>query len=278
MSECSVFKKHANNANGELEVCSDEQIIEKIKKETRSANLEEIKQKTGCQTEECIYSSPLVISIIGEEAAEHQLLKNFKVKGPWNTTEWLNNEHIDNILYQAAEFLPVFHHVKFQMLDFEETKTELSRLDIILRYKEGYNYIGVILNTDKSTGVGEHWFAIFIKMMPNHPTSNKRVPTDNNPSSVIIEYFNSSGNNPRKEVTEWMMKQKYLLISKGIQAKIVHVCKYQIQKSQTECGCFSLFYIYSRLNGISADKFNRSHEGFSDAAMIKFRKKLFGPE
>lgn len=274
MSECSLF-----NTSGKLEFCSDKRIIEKLKQKTNSANLNELKQKTNCQTEKCMYKSPLVISVIGEKEAEYQSLKNFKVKGPYNTTEWLNNDHIDNILYQAAEFMPVFHHIKFQMIDFEETRTELSNLDIISKYKKGYKYIGVILNTDKSTGKGEHWFAIFIKMMPNSSqTSSNRVQTSDNPSSVTIEYFNSSGNDPRKEVTKWMVKQKYLLISKGIRVNIIHVCKYQIQYSATECGCFSLFYIYSRLNGISTDHFNRSHEAISDDVMVKFRKKLFGPE
>ena len=56
-------------------------------------------------------------------------------------------------------------------------------------------------------------------------------------------------------------------------AEVKKITELEIQKSHTECGVFSLIYIYSRLKGKPQNWF--AVIGIKDSHMLKFRKRLF---
>jgi hypothetical protein len=94
-----------------------------------------------------------------------------------------------------------------------------------------------------------------------------------------VEFFNSSGNNPQPEWMNWMEKTKNIL--ERITArdklpntvKIIKASSLQHQWSRTECGLYSLFYIWARLNGVPADYFE--HNTIPDQLMFEFRHHIF---
>lgn len=284
--ECSweKFRK-----KGDVSVCSSPEVIKKMsdflesmgeKLSNKNINdhgvkkeiVEKMKEKTGCSSESCAvqnkhfeeFASPFVIK---------ENLKNFKTKGPANSTEWLSNFDIDDVLNEVKKAYAdeKFWNIPFQMRDFKKnapdtnaddtTKNEnLETFDIVKKYKEGYRCFGVVINTDYSTGKGVHWFCLFVDMR-----------TDN----VTIEYFNSSGSEPLTEISAWMKKTKVLLEKEFPNKKVedLVVSKEEHQKDDHSCGVYSLYYVISRVSRIPYQYFENNL--VKDSKMHKFRNFLF---
>jgi len=198
-----------------------------------------------------------------------------KARGPVPTksgkAEWLNNNDIDDTLRKLTLVHKGFYHVPFQMIDFAGLRsddgwkvingqtispTELGTLDVLMIMKT-HTSIGVVINTDARTGPGVHWFAIYISF--------------DNP--ITIEYFNSSGNLPYPEIQEWMIKTQKLLERNGHKAVIIRPSNVVHQRSMSECGVYSLYFIWRRLNGTPYSVFN--NKSVSDRTMLEFRSRLF---
>lgn len=173
---------------------------------------------------------------------------------------WLNNSDIDKTLHSLSVAHKGFYHIPFQMIDFAGTDrfepTELGKLDILDVMKK-YTSMGVVINTDKRTGPGIHWFAIYVSF--------------DNP--ISIEYFNSGGNLPYPEIQEWMIKTQRILEDNGHKAIIIRPGNIVHQRSSSECGVYSLYYIWRRLNSAPYSQFINNR--IEDDTMFKFRNRLF---
>ena len=159
------------------------------------------------------------------------------------------------------------------MIDFYGTRslppTELATVDICKDVIDaGYNCLGVVLNTDTRSGRGKHWFCIFCDFRSSGSAQDP----------YTVEYFNSSGNPPMDPVLNWLNETAKKIChypfgqSKRHGAKVI-ASKIRHQKSETECGPYSLYYIWSRLNKVSIHEFR--NKPVPDARMIEFRKHLF---
>jgi len=207
--------------------------------------IKELMKSLNVDKESDIYQHEAFRRHVGSYKADSILKDKFKPSGPSDSTALLDNFNIDNSLGNWSkegkeEFGKNFYHVPFQMIDFMQTRTELSKLDIMQLVKDGYNCFGVILNTDVSTGGGKHWFALYGDL------AHKGTKDD----PYVLEYFNSSGYPPRTQVITWMEKVKHdMARDHGKHINIVYATHKQIQYSRTECGVWSLVYILSRLMG-----------------------------
>jgi hypothetical protein len=137
--------------------------------------------------------------------------------------------------------------------------TELGMIDL---YKDvmsrGYKTFFVVMNTDHRYNGGEHWFPIFADFR----------------GRCTLEYFNSSGNVPRAEVSAWLIKQHRILTDAGCNPTIVQLSGIVHQlTSETECGVYSLYYILCRLKKVSTDTINSRR--IPDEYMLAFRRHLF---
>ncbi len=252
---------------GDQEICSDDNILKQLSNSgspiltpiKKKEIVEKLKADTNCESESCIYTSPIIIQKLGETQTKAILESNFKSKGPYDSTTWLNNEHIDNVLRQNMEKYKNFYAIGYQMIDFKEQKTELEIINIPYELKT-YNTMGVVLNTDITEGKGKHWFAIFI---------------DARKKPYTLEFFNSSGNLPVHQVQTWLNKTQRAIKRAGKPVKIIIVSPYEIQKSDTECGVFCLWFILSRLDGVPVESFTDVNMGPGDEKMIEYRNELF---
>ncbi len=251
------------------EICSDDNVLMQLTGETPSSSIlspiakkkivEKLKADTNCESESCIYTHKDIISKLGKDTVKQILDTNFKPEGPYDSTKWLNNNNIDHVLRQNTIKYKKFYAIDYQMIDFAEKGTELATINIISKLVK-FNTIGVVLNTDIANGKGKHWFAIFI---------------DARSSPVTIEFFNSSGNLPVHQVQTFLNKTKRDIIRSGRDASIIIVSPNEMQKSDTECGVFSLWFILERLDGKHVEEFKNEIIGPGDEKMIKFRKELF---
>jgi len=259
-------------------VCSTKSDIEKMRdflKNTgihtppidRALVIEEMKKILNLDNEAAIYENRSFQNYIGYTRAKKILNTEFKPIGPASGTALLDNFNIDDTIARWAkiaqdEFGKKFYHIPFQMIDFDKTGSELSKLDVNDLIKNGYDAFGVVLNTDVSSGRGIHWFCLY-----------GDLKTD----PVRLEYFNSSGYPPKPEVQVWLERQIINLKKSGINAEYVYSTGgKQIQYSKTECGVWSLVYILSRLTDHPFHWI--AQVGANDEDMISFRSRLFRPE
>lgn len=227
--------------------------------------VEKVKKQTGCNDTVCTLSKlPESETLINE---------SLKPSGPRNTTGLLSNFNIDHSLGQWALEFDTFYPCPFAMVDFATCGDHLGTVDmksVMSGVSSGFKLLdgstrvifdcfGCVMNTDYSTGGGKHWVAIFVDCREGH-------------EPWTVEYFNSTGNPPPKQVVVWM-EETTAALSELNKTESVIVTKFDHQESQTECGNYSLYFIRCRLENVPVSFFN---EGLiSDDAMIEFRKRLF---
>jgi len=266
-NECAWYKD-------DRVICSNKSLLDKILKHdsenisvvTTSDKeiLKKLKKKMNCLDEICILKKSIENNILSRSEVVNNIKQNFKPVGPKNDIrKWLSNVNIDENLeqlerkYKESNFL----HIYFKMRDFRKhEKSPLNTLDIKKEYLEnGIRTIGVVFNTDYSTGRGIHWFACFIDM--------RKKP-------FTVEYFNSAGDSPLEEFGEWFLFMKNK-IEKDLntETKYVNVSNIDHQRDNSSCGVYSIYYIYLRLKGISYEYFKKNK--IPDELMYSFRKSIF---
>lgn len=252
------------------EICASKDVVEsmrrlvdKLSKENKDADGTEsdksvvykAKELLNCDTESCVVASKEFADIVGQSQVSKIKSEIFKPSGPWKKNDWLSNINIDQVLDQWANIYTGYHHIPFKMND---TLRNVKFDDID---KNGMHCFSVAVNTDNSSGPGVHWFCVY----GDFADKKKRK----------LEYFNSSGAKPSREVHEWLHKTKHETEKNlGDDTEIVMVHKNDLQKGMSECGLFVLFYIYSRLNEVPHSYFFKS-ESADDKTMFEFRKHVF---
>ncbi len=226
-------------------------------------------KKTRCEGKQCLNIILKETGKKNEEEVVNIYAPNYKKpKGPAKSTKLINNFNIEDILkdFSLASLNKntkftngPFYNVRFEMSDFLKSySSDLRDLDFKKLYDMGFRTFGCILNTDTWSGPGKHWVCIF--------------GTINSATNIKVEYFNSSGRTVEKypSLLEW----KDLKKKQGYNISINNVIPSSgIQRSDTECGVWCLFYIKCRLEGKPEDYFIK--EGITDEDITKGRKYLF---
>lgn len=214
-----------------------------------------------------------LIEKLPENMVSEEIL-NLKIPGP-KGTELLSNNDIDAILKQWEASFDGFFAYNFNMLDYTSHSFRNGRVrdeaDTLATIDPGtlfetYTCSACIINSDKYEGGGKHWMALFV---------------DNRGPKPTAEFFNSSGRAP---VPEWVSyleraqqgvdKVNAAKIASGEKKRCEIIHNHLVQQhSMTECGVYSLFYIWARLNGLSYAYFD-SHQVY-DLLMMEFRAHLF---
>ena len=211
------------------------------------------------------------------KTADAVLAEHFKPAGPRDSDELLSNVNIDDVLGQWAAAIPAFVPFPFAMIDTPERAADhplsaaaaegcekavgpgcFGRL-----IAKGARCFACVFNTDRIGGRGIHWFAIFV---------------DCRAAPWTIEYFNSSGRPTHPNVLRWMARARRVLSAADGAPGVESVCVSQIQhqRSDTECGLYSLYYVRCRLDGVPFSRFERG--AVPDSLMREFRKHVFRQE
>lgn len=201
---------------------------------------------------------------------------------------WINNTEIDNIQFQLQQAFPGYYYSFIHMIDlipFESANkdkiengnkiypiTDINFVDEVkgngvLNFNDKLRKYGFIINTDTSRGSGIHWFSIFM----NFETK-----------PFTIEYFNSSGQpliygehkKHREKFYKFLINIVDELNKAGYPSEYIHVSGIEHQRHDTaNCGSYSLYYIWSRLNKVPISYFKKNK--ILDENMEKFRSFLF---
>lgn len=195
--------------------------------------------KEVCKKEEDILRVNLIDKIKDNNVKEIIKDYSFKPIGPLNNN-WLNTNNINEVEKQYFN--------KKDSVFLGAHPSDFSKI-----YKVNYNniqkikYVGVVFNLDPHTKGGSHWVSVFI--------DNK---------NKTIDYFDSVGNNPNKNIKEFLNKfKKYKL----------NINKVKHQKGYSECGVYACFFLNMRLKKYTMDEINKFD--LSDKNIFNYRKEIF---
>lgn len=265
---CSYNKKGSKT-------CMSNVTIEKLKAQTKNNDfnnvIDKILKEKGTTIEELgLLLDARTISAIGKKKVLEELQTNFKPVGPVNT-ELFNNFVEDNVLIHVSKnWDPTFCPIDVNLFDFQQYGGTLLQIEPTkngISYNgQEYKHFGCILNTLKKSGnlskVG-HWVAMYGDFRNNKKNT--------------IEYFNSSGNPAPPEVFSFMeqLAQKCTQI-RNIPCEAINASNIQHQKSNTECGAYALYYIFSRIVGHSHKDFRTVR--IPDDKVTAFRKMILNDQ
>jgi len=209
-------------------------------------------------------------SICRDRAAEcvvTSLIKKPDAPKSWasNDEEWLTSIDIDKLENEFARVISSYYYVGSVPINFDKQSTtgaclvdSLCSLKIKSLYDKGYTKIGIIFNTDKDTGRGQHWIAGFCDIRPE-----LKYPR--------FTYFDSYASRPEPEIQRLMARWKEQWDSTKIHSKPM-VITYNTVKHQhenSECGMYSLYFHLCCLLGVPMKK------RIPDAVIRSFRGVLF---
>lgn len=265
ISECAIWVGDTGDH------CASDPVVAAIAEKFSLSGddpVEEAKEKLHCGTERCVVERAGAAGVPG---AARDLATRFKVKGNRGNA-LLSNTQIDAVMGQFGVQFPDFFPFNFNMknyasksfrngkvLDKPDTLATIQWSDLVAGNVNGVKYTrcGCVINTDVYDGDGKHWMALFADA-----------------STATVEFFNSSGNAPGPEWINWLVKTKSQMELTGSRAaSIIRVTSIRHQKSKSECGVYSLFYIWARLNGVPAEYF--SQRPVPDQYMFEFRQHIF---
>jgi hypothetical protein len=261
INECSNFAKDnicIRNGNDMIKIADAMDVkLKESEKQLSSLDKSKILDKRMKETGKCSSMSECikVAEVQLNPEFRNKLKSYFKKEGPYDSNKWLSNFDImDHLKQLETAFNKIsdkkFYAIEFQMSDFKKSESsELRDLKYMHLYKENYRYFGCVVNTDKSTGSGKHWIAIFIDLV-----------------NGSVEYFNSSGTPIStdadliaitKSAHLIAVRLTHELLKYKITVNYVDVSAQQHQYDSHSCGVYSLFYIFMRLNGEPYQSFSK---------------------
>jgi hypothetical protein len=195
------------------------------------------------------------------------LMNKPKAPESWivNPNEWLSSIDIENV---EKQYMKLFNKYKFLgciPIDFDlKSKSGKCLVNVLcsLKIKDliagGFYQYGIVFNTDKHDGPGQHWFALYCDVRPELEYGR-------------ITYFDSYATKPESEIKILMSRWKSEIDSLNLFKKPLELSrnttKHQFKDS--ECGMYSLYFHYCCLLEIPMD------ERIPDEVINKFRQLLF---
>jgi hypothetical protein len=177
---------------------------------------------------------------------------------------WLDSTNIEAVMKQYEEAHPEFEFMGPFPIDFAAPDPyqkqgkeqhcliqEICELRVADALKKGTKYIGIIYNLDPHFKGGSHWVANFIDI-PKH----------------ACYYFDSYGYEPPKQIAKFMK----WLTTQDTSMKLFYNAR-RFQRSDSECGMYSLYFIIRMLMGDSFRPFCRKQP--PDSRMLAFRSWIF---
>lgn len=205
-----------------------------------------------CDNQQCWVDQDYINRL---SAASQERLKNGIVRpeGPADSLKWLNTININDVMAQYETKYKDFKYLGTHPVDFANFKElEINNLDFERLKQQGKTKLGVVFNSDESTGSGKHWTAAFIDIEKGN-----------------VYYFDSVGAGPEQRVRSFLRQCDRKCKQKGE----VTFNKVKHQRQNTECGVYSINFILRMLKGETFEEITTNVT--SDAKMSRCRKVYF---
>ena len=181
-----------------------------------------------------------------------------------NPYEWLTSLDIERVMKQYEKKYRCFEFIGPSPIDFDEhllygecVWEELCKFNLEELLNKGKNKIGVIFNLDPHYKEGSHWVSLFINIKAGY-----------------IFYFDSNGEKIPNEIMILVNRIINQSNKINISLKFYQNHPFEHQKSNTECGMYSLYLIINLLRDCKSYKAFMTKR-VPDAEMKKLRNEYF---
>jgi hypothetical protein len=197
---------------------------------------------------------------------DEHVQKYYRPPKPETQKKWLSTSDIDGVLKQYEKIYLDFAFMGTVPLDFDVVIEEYKNIDMCSMYLGGgsksngkriFRY-GFVFNLDPHDQRGSHWVSMFMNL-----------------NDQFIGFFDSYGHQPPKQI-ESLIRRLKSQAKKCLGVDLVYKCNtIQHQHKDTECGVYSLYFIYQCLKGQSFESITETI--ILDDAVNKFRDFFFRP-
>ena len=233
---------------------------------------------SDCQTESC-WLKQIDNTTLRQQIQDEIFAPKHPEEWQKNPNEWLSNFDIMKVLKQYERTYKNFKLLGPTTIDFDLrpnsmggtcVSNELCQISLRDLRNRGKTKIAIVFNLDKHTGSGTHWMSAFIDL-----------------DEKFVYYFDSAANPVPEEIktlVKRLQKQARELTPSPITLKYYTNVPKNHQKTSTECGMYSLFFIITMLTGeIEFDKSLTLSEKLTlfskvqipDKYVEKYREKYF---
>ena len=222
-----------------------------------------MKKISKCRSEYCWLTVESIVNKLNNSEID-EFKEYFRPKMPdeWKDDKnaWLSTTDIDKVLEQYEDAYHDFIYLGAHPIDAHKCSVsdEVCKINIGNILKNNKTKIGIVFNTDDSTGEGEHWVSFYVDL--------EGVNRDGKPSAY---YFDSAADKPQKEIFKLVKKLKKQAKKEGFELDFLYN-DIQHQYEESECGVYCMYFISKMLNGINFEKFVRDIK--KDEYMNKYRK------
>ncbi len=203
----------------------------------------------------------------GAEIAKASFAPESPASWDKNPNEWLSSDEIEDVMEQFEAAYPCFEFIGPSPIDFDARSgtgcvwKELCKFSMADKIRQGKFKIGMIFNTDKHTGPGQHWISMFVNARKSPPT---------------IFYFDSTGDDMPAQIRTLVDR----IVAQG--ATMRPPLRFVVDSNEgvehqygnTECGVYSLFFIVHMLEDKITANYLKTHI-LKDKYMEKFRRVYF---
>jgi len=257
------------------DTCVTTNIIDSIdpRPKDRRQKLADLYERFNCENEIGGENRDVCVMKKAPPAISATLSRNLRPQRPdeWkkDPNTWLSNEDILKVLHQYDETYPTFHFFEPTPIDFDSrlnnnscVRNDLCQLSVSDHMRRGIADIGIVFNLDKHDENGSHWTSMFID-----------IPRRD------IYYFDSANDLLPKEVEAFVKR----ITDQTPEPPRFRFHRNDValhQKSNTECGMYSLFFIINMLLSRSRrtlfrNRFNNPERIIKDKDVEKYRKFFF---
>jgi hypothetical protein len=215
-----------------------------------------IQSKYNCDNEACWLTIKELINLLDPDQLD-TLKDHYRAQLPKDLikdyTSWLSNFDIEEVLNKHHNNIKDFYFYGATPIDFRKCSVsqELCKINVKQKRDNGYQKLGIVFNTDESSGPGKHWMAMYVDL------SGKNL--EGQPG---VYFFDSFGTSPMKEIKQLIKKIKDT--DKDNEYIITHNDR-PIQKNTYACGFYCMHFIEHMLRGLPFKKYLRS--GLNDKKM-----------
>jgi len=195
----------------------------------------------------------------------------YKPQIPTSRYKWLATGDIDRVINQYAKLFPNFRYLGAVPLDFDQLRGyQLSSEDYCMHYnRDGKTKIGGVFNLDTHDKAGSHWVSMFCDLEHNYIAFFDSVGVKTPPKEIGILMENI-----KRQIERCMdHKLKKYLVNRPMKFT---VNQKNIQKGNSECGVFCIYFILKCLLGEKPEDIF-GDPNLNDNSVNYFRTKVFRP-
>jgi len=175
-------------------------------------------------------------------------------------TAWLSNYDIDEVMEGLKLEHNDFHYYQATPIDFHKCSvSDLCSIDIREHHKKNKKKIGIVFNTDKSSGPGQHWIAMYIDMLGI------------NLENEGIYYFDSYSGSVPQQIKDLIGKIKKQGEDLNMDFLVANNNR-SIQKNNYACGYYCMHFIENMLMGANFQDYSKT---LSDSLMGNYRETCY---